>query len=65
MSAQFIACGEANIWILLTNHLKFDLNDRSWSIYSRNMALAPHYVGQNAKITNSSRNRGAALLTAK
>lgn len=32
---------------------KFDLNDRSWSIYSRNMALAPHYVGQNAKITNS------------
>ena len=39
--------------ILLTKLPKFDLNDRSWSIYSRNMALAPHYVGQNAKITNS------------
>ena len=37
---------------------KFDLNDRSWSIYSRNMALAPHYVGQNAKITNSTETEG-------
>ena len=30
----------------------------SWSIYSRNMALAPHYVGQNAKITNSTVTEG-------
>ena len=40
---------------------KFDLNDRSWSIYSRNMALAPHYVGQNAKITNSNVTEGCFI----
>ena len=40
---------------------KFDLNDRSWSIYSRNMALAPHYVGQNAKITNSTLTEGCFI----
>lgn len=40
---------------------KFDLNDRSWSIYSRNMALAPHYVGQNAKITNSTITEGCFI----
>ena len=40
---------------------KFDLNDRSWSIYSRNMSLAPHYVGQNAKITNSTVTEGCFI----
>lgn len=40
---------------------KFNLNDRSWSIYSRNMALAPHYVGQNAKITNSTVTEGCFI----
>ena len=40
---------------------KFDLNDRSWSIYSRNMALAPHYVGQNAKITHSTVTEGCFI----
>lgn len=40
---------------------KFDLNDRSWSIYSRNMALAPHYIGQNAKITNSTVTEGCFI----
>lgn len=40
---------------------KFDLDDRSWSIYSRNMALAPHYVGQNAKITNSTVTEGCFI----
>ena len=40
---------------------KFDLNDRSWSIYSRKMALAPHYVGQNAKITNSTVTEGCFI----
>lgn len=40
---------------------KCDLNDRSWSIYSRNMALAPHYVGQNAKITNSTVTEGCFI----
>lgn len=40
---------------------KFDLNDRSWSIYSRNMALAPQYLGQNAKITNSTVTEGCFI----
>ena len=40
---------------------KFDLNDRRWSIYSRNMALAPHYVGNNAKITNSTVTEGCHI----
>ena len=40
---------------------KFDRNDRSWSIYSRNMALAPHYVEQNAKITNSTVTEGCFI----
>ena len=40
---------------------KFDLNDRSWSIYSRNIALSPHYVGQNAKITNSTVTEGCFI----
>lgn len=40
---------------------KFDLNDRRWSIYSRNMALAPHYVGKNAKITNSTVTEGCFI----
>ena len=40
---------------------KFDLNDRSWSIYSRNMALAPHFVRHNAKITNSTVTEGCFI----
>lgn len=40
---------------------KFALNDRRWSIYSRNMALAPHYVGINAKITNSTVTEGCYI----
>ena len=40
---------------------KFDLNDRTWSIYSRNMALAPHYVGKTAKITNSTVTEGCFI----
>ena len=40
---------------------KFDLNDRSWSIYSRNMALAPHYVGQTAKLTTSTVTEGCFI----
>lgn len=51
---------EANI-DLVDQPPKFDLNDRSWSIYSRNMALAPHYVGQNAKITNSTVTEGCFI----
>ena len=51
---------EANMDLVDQPH-KFDLNDRSWSIYSRNMALAPHYVGQNAKITNSTVTEGCFI----
>lgn len=51
---------EANM-DLVDQQPKFDLNDRSWSIYSRNMALAPHYVGQNAKITNSTVTEGCFI----
>ena len=51
---------EANM-DLVDQPSKFDLNDRSWSIYSRNMALAPHYVGQNAKITNSTVTEGCFI----
>ena len=39
----------------------FALNESRWSIYSTNMALAPHYVGQNAKITNSTVTEGCFI----
>lgn len=38
---------------LLGDRPKFDLNDRSWRIFSRNYADPPHYLGENAVITNS------------
>ena len=56
----FHSLWEANM-VLVDQPPKFDLNDRSWSIYSRNMALAPHYVGQNAKITNSTVTEGCFI----
>lgn len=31
----------------------FNLHDRNWRIYSRNYALPPHYIGNDAKIINS------------
>lgn len=51
---------EANM-DLVEDPPRFDLNDRSWRIYSRNMALAPHYVGSNAKITNSTVTEGCFI----
>ena len=51
---------EANM-DLLDDPPKFDLADRGWRIYSRNMALAPHYVGTNAKITNSTVTEGCNI----
>lgn len=51
---------EANM-DLIDNPPKFDINDRDWSIYSRNMALAPHYVGKGAKITNSTVTEGCSI----
>lgn len=51
---------EANM-DLIDDPPKFDINDRTWSIYSRNMALAPHYVGKGAKIINSTVTEGCSI----
>ena len=51
---------EANM-DLIDNPPKFDIYD-SWSIYSRNTALAPQYVGENAKIVESSVAQGSSVL---
>lgn len=51
---------EANM-DLLGDEPKFQIADRQWNIYSRNLALAPHYVGNNAKITNSTVAEGCTI----
>ncbi len=51
---------EANMDLIDTPP-KFEIYDESWSIYSRNTALAPQYVGQNAKITESSVTQGCTI----
>ncbi len=51
---------EANMDLIADPPL-FDISDRRWSIYSRNMALAPHYVGKGAKIINSTVTEGCTI----
>ena len=51
---------EANM-DLIDNPPKFDIYDDTWSIYSRNSALAPQYVGDNAKIFESSVAQGCSV----
>lgn len=51
---------EANM-DLIDNPPKFNINDRKWIIYSRNMALAPHYVGKGAKIVDSTITEGCTI----
>ena len=51
---------EANM-DLIDDPPKFDLNDREWVMYSRNYALMPHYVGENAKITRSTVTEGCEI----
>jgi len=51
---------EANM-DLIDSPPKFDINDTSWSIYSRNTALAPQYIGKNAKIKNSTITQGCMI----
>ncbi len=51
---------EANMDLIDTPP-KFDLNDRKWPIYSRNLALAPHYVGKGARITSSTVTEGCSI----
>lgn len=46
---------------LIDSPPKFDLNDREWVIYSKNYALMPHYVGENAKITRSTITEGCDI----
>lgn len=51
---------EANM-DLLDDEPKFEINDKLWNIYSRNFALAPQYVGKNAKIINSTVTEGCVI----
>lgn len=52
---------EANM-DLLGNEPKFEINDPRWKIYSRNLALAPHYVGKNAKLSNCTVTEGCSIF---
>lgn len=40
---------------------KFELYDKHWLIYSRNPALAPHYIAAGAKITRSTVTEGCQI----
>lgn len=51
---------EANM-DLISNPPKFDIYDTDWSIYSRNTALAPQYVGSGAKISESTVSQGSTV----
>ncbi len=48
---------EANMDIL-NPKVPLDLSDREWRIYSRNAGLPPHYIGDTAKVQNSSISEG-------
>ena len=43
---------EANM-DLLADPLPIDLHDKKWRIYARNPGLAPHYIAEGAKVTNT------------
>lgn len=51
---------EANM-DLLDSPPNFEISNKSWNIYSRNTALAPQYVGKNAKISNSTVSQGCTI----
>lgn len=51
---------EANM-DLISDPPKFDLNDRKWSIYSKNPIAAPQYVGNGAEIKNSTVSEGCKI----
>ena len=38
---------------LLNPRINFDLSDKRWRIYSRNVALPPQYISSSAKVENS------------
>jgi glucose-1-phosphate adenylyltransferase len=51
---------EANLDIINPN-VDLDLSDKTWKIYSRNPMSPPHYIGENAKIENSSIGEGCEI----
>ncbi len=51
---------EANM-DLLGEKPNFDITDRSWRIFFRNNALAPQFIGENARITNSIISEGCEI----
>jgi len=51
---------EANM-DLLYPHVPIELNDPPWKIYSRNGILPPQFIGENAKLNNSSISEGCEI----
>ncbi len=51
---------EANLDIINPN-VDLDLSDTSWKIYSRAPEAPPHYIGENAKVENSSVSKGCEI----
>lgn len=51
---------EANM-DLLDSPPVFEISNKNWNIYSRNTALAPQYVGKNARIINSTVSQGCTI----
>ncbi|MBR4721229.1 MAG: glucose-1-phosphate adenylyltransferase [Clostridia bacterium] len=51
---------EANM-DLLDSPPVFEVSNKQWNIYSRNTALAPQYVGENAHIKNSTISQGCMI----
>lgn len=51
---------EANM-DLIDSPPKFELDNKGWVIYSRNYALMPQYIGENAVVTNSTVTEGCEI----
>ncbi|MBS7298648.1 MAG: glucose-1-phosphate adenylyltransferase [Eubacteriales bacterium] len=51
---------EANMDLIDTPP-KFELYEKHWNIYSRNLALSPHYIGSGAKVTRSTVTEGCTI----
>ena len=51
---------EANM-DLLGDEPEFRMDDKLWNIYSRNFALAPHYIGKDAEVKNSTITEGCVI----
>lgn len=46
---------------LIDSPPKFELYEKHWNIYSRNLALSPHYIGTTAKVTRSTVTEGCSI----